>query len=126
MKTREGTGERRKREGREAHLRDHVDEHEEGERLRALLGQIVGERAVGHELGDDVDGLRFGAHAEQPHDLRVRHLVHALRLFDELIRGLLARAVLLLHRSAQSRAVRTLQVNLELREEGETCTLLLS
>ena len=62
-----------------AHLSDHVDEDGEGELAWALLDEVVGERAVGHELRDNVDGRRLGAHAEQAHDLRVRHPVHVLR-----------------------------------------------
>ena len=65
---------------------------------RPHLRQVVRERAVRHELRDDVNGRRLGAHAEQAHDVRVCELVHNLRLLDELALVRVVRRILLLQR----------------------------
>jgi len=62
------------------HLSSHVSNDLERERLALILAEIVEQRAVHHELGDDPDGLGLGADGHQLHELGVAQLVHEFSL----------------------------------------------
>ena len=67
------------------HLSGHVDEVHQLHCM-LVLAEVVEQRPVHHELGDDVERLALCAHAHQLDELAVRQLVHDLSLLQERFR----------------------------------------
>jgi hypothetical protein len=66
-------------------LRAHVDQVRELQDLLVVL-EVLQHRAVGHELGDDVDRLLGGAHGVQLDQVLVTEPLHDLGLDEEVLR----------------------------------------